>query len=155
MPRRGGGPRALASQVARLTRPVLARRGFAAAEIIERWGDIVGQALAARSLPERIAFPPGKREDGTLHLRVDSGSLALELQHFEGLLVERVNGYFGYRAVARLRLTQRPMPKAPARAAPVPDDPPDEADPRLADIDDPGLRAALAGLGAAVRRRNR
>lgn len=157
MAERGGGPRALAPTVAKLLRPALARRGFAALSIVERWGDIVGPLLAARTMPERIAFPPGKREDGTLHLRVDGGALALELQHAEALILERINGHFGYRAVTRLRLIQRPMPERLRlpRANPVPDAP---ADPlltdRLAVIADDDLRAALARLGQAVRTRD-
>jgi len=157
MAERGGGPRALAPTVARLIRPALARRGFAALSIVERWADIVGPLLASRTMPERIAFPPGRREDGTLHLRVDGGALALELQHSEALIVERVNGHFGYRAVARLRLVQRPMPErrlpppAPAAAPAVPDSPPDE---RLSGIADEDLRLALDRLGRAVRARH-
>ena len=156
MTERGGGPRALAPTVARLIRPALARRGFAALSIVERWGDIVGPLLAARTLPERIAFPPGKREDGTLHLRVDGGALALELQHSEALIIERVNGHFGYRAVARLRLVQQPMPERRQPIRPAPAAP--EADPalarRLSGIADEDLRNALDRLGQAVRARH-
>ena len=48
-----------------------------------------------------------------MHLRVASGGLAMELQHFEPVLVERINAYFGYPAVARVKLIQGPLP-APA-----------------------------------------
>lgn len=156
MAERGGGPRALAPTVARLIRPVLARRGFAALSIVERWADIVGPQLATRTLPERIAFPPGKREDGTLHLRVDGGALALELQHAENLILERINGHFGYRAVIRLRLVQRPMPdrREPPRPATVPAAAPDpRLTAHLAAVSDEELREALARLGQAVRAR--
>ena len=90
-------------------------------------------------------------------LLVDGGALALELQHAEALILERINGHFGYRAVTRLRLIQRPMPERLRlpRANPVPDAP---ADPlltdRLAVIADDDLRAALARLGQAVRTRD-
>ena len=160
MTRRGGGPRALAPTIASLTRPVFRRRGFAALAIVDQWPDVVGAMLASRTMPERIAFPPGKREDGTLHLRVDSGSVALELQHLEALVIERVNGFFGYRAVARLRLVQRPLPSRPERPketlAEEPDSTVDPAieEPRLGAIDDPDLRLALSRLGRAVRRRH-
>ncbi len=157
MAERGGGPRALAPTVARLIRPALAKRGFAALSIVERWADIVGPLLAARTLPERIAFPPGKREDGTLHLRVDGGALALELQHAENLILERINGHFGYRAVVRLRLVQRPMPerRGPPRPAAAPVMAPDpRLTARLSVVSDDELRDALARLGQAVRARH-
>ncbi|MEL6289347.1 MAG: DciA family protein, partial [Pseudomonadota bacterium] len=45
---------------------------------------------------------------GTLVLRVD-GPLALELQHRSAQLIERINRYFGYRAIAALRILQAPL----------------------------------------------
>ena len=32
------------------------------------------------------------------------GAIALELQHLEPQIVERINGFFGYRAVAKIKL---------------------------------------------------
>ncbi len=34
-----------------------ARRGLASVEIVTHWADIVGDALAARALPSRLAWP--------------------------------------------------------------------------------------------------
>ena len=156
---RGGPPRALAQTVARITRPAFARRGFAKGDVVRRWPLIVGTYLAARSKPERIVFPKGKRDDGTLVLRVGSVALAVELQHLEPLVIERVNGFFGYGAVARLRLIQGPV-TAPAA---MPDHLPAALDglesarleKRMAEVTDPDLRAALDALGHAVTIRNR
>ena len=153
--RRAGGMRHLAALLPRLTRPALGKRGFAEGGIVADWPDIVGPDLAAASLPERLAFSRGARRDGTLHVRV-SGALALELQHLEPMVVERINGYFGYRAVARLRIRQGPIPRSRRRQAP-----PAHADPAtLGAIDhavslvsDPGLRSALAGFGRALHGR--
>ena len=158
MARRGGGPRALAPTVALLTRPLFKRRGFAAASIVENWANVVGPMLASRTLPERITFPTGKRDEGTLHLRVDSGALALEIQHQEHLVVERINGFFGYGAVARLRLIQRPMPPRPGGSVASTTSQPDDqaqydASQLQSDDTDPELRAALERLGRAVYRR--
>ncbi|MGY8993187.1 MAG: DUF721 domain-containing protein [Rhodospirillales bacterium] len=158
MARRGGGPRALAPTVARLTKPLFKRRGFAVAAIVENWMDVVGPLLASRTMPERITFPTGKRDEGTLHLRVDSGALALEIQHQEHLLVERINGFFGYGAVSRLRMIQRPMPPQPSGAVALAAIKSDEvsqydASQIQSDTMDPDLRAALERLGQAVYRR--
>lgn len=152
--RRGGGPRALAEAVSRVTRPLFARRGLSGGAIVEDWPVIAGEHLAARTLPERITYPAGRQDGGTLHLRVESGGLATEVQHLEPLLVERINGYFGYRAISALRLVQGPLPR-PAERPPSPvkalDD---EQERRLAGhlraVDDPELRQALEALGRSV-----
>ena len=152
--KRGGGPRALAAAVSRLTAPVFGRRGFAQGAVVNEWAAIVGAHLARHTVPEKIVHAEGGREEGTLHLRVDSGALAIELQHLEPQLIERVNGYFGYRAVGRVKLAQGPLPRRLEKpgAAPREIDMAEEKDlaGRLAAIDDADLRAALDSLGRAV-----
>lgn len=152
---RKGGVRHLAALLPRLTRAALGKRGFAEGGIVADWPEIVGPDLAVLSLPERLAFPHGARREGTLHVRV-AGALALELQHLEPVVIERINGYFGYRAVARLKIRQGPIPRS--RRQPVTPPPADpaaarEIDRAVADVSDPALRAALAGFGRALRGR--
>ena len=51
----------------------------------------------------------GRREEGAiLVLRVE-GPRAIEVQHRSGQILERVNTYFGYRAVAEMRILQAPV----------------------------------------------
>jgi hypothetical protein len=143
--------------VAKLTNPVFKRRGLASGAIVNDWPAIAGPYLAARSAPEKIVYPAGENSEGTLHLKTDSGGLATELQHLEPVLLERVNTYFGYRAVARLKLFQGPL-KVRGR------EPPPLRSLHLAEekdllahllaVDDPNLRQALERLGRAVRARH-
>ncbi len=151
---RTGGVRHLAGFLPRLTRTALGKRGFAEGGIVTDWAAIVGPHLAAGSLPERLSFPRGARRDGTLQVRV-AGALALELQHLEPVVIERINGYFGYRAVTRLKIRQGPLPRGRARPAPMAPDPAvaREVDAAVAEVADPRLRAALAGFGRALHRR--
>lgn len=157
--RRGGPARPIARLVGSITRPVFGRRGFADGAIVADWANVVGEHLAAVSAPEKVSYPHGQRRGGTLHLRIASGSIAVELQHLEPLLLERINGYFGYQAVERVRLIQAPLPERPGRRAdPAPAVPagPDVPDiPGLSDVDDPDLRAALERLGRAIATRKR
>jgi hypothetical protein len=153
------GPRALADTVAAVTKPIFGRRGFADGAVVRDWTAIVGDHLAAHCVPERIVHPRGKSDGGTLHLRVDGGSLAMELQHLQGPLMERVNTYFGYRAVGKVRIVQGPVPSVET----VPVEEPRQLDAdqegdlarRLEGIDDPDLRAALEGLGRSMMARKR
>jgi hypothetical protein len=79
---------------------------------------------------------------------------ALEVQHREPQLVERINAFFGYRAIAKLALVQAPPapsgPPAPPAPRPLAADEHQALDRRLEDIEDPALREALRRLGAAV-----
>jgi hypothetical protein len=150
--KRYGGMRALAATLPRVAAPVLGKHGFSEAQLIAQWPAVIGEELARHMAPERISFARGGRRDGTLRLRVEPG-FALEAQHREPQILERINAFFGYRAVARLALTQGPLPRGPA--------PPPALralgeterralDRRLAGIEDQGLRDALRSLGEAV-----
>lgn len=151
---RGGGPRAIAANVERITRRSLGRRGFAEASVIADWPAIVGAALAEQVCPLRIAFQRGERGGGTVHVRVASGALATELQHLAPLVIERINGHFGYSAVARLAVTQGPLPQRRQRKPPVTPELTSaqrrQLDERLAAITDPELHEVLAALGRRV-----
>jgi hypothetical protein len=157
MEERRGWMRAVAEEVGRIAAPALGKRGLAEGQLVTRWAEIIGPELAERTAPERLAFARRDRRDGTLHLRVAS-SVALEVQHREPQLIERINGFFGYRAVARLRLVQ--APPGPRRAPPPPAPPLAPADEealdrRLAAIEDPALKAALKRLGQRIVGRSR
>jgi hypothetical protein len=110
--RTGQGPRRFGDLAKPLLSPALRRQGFAQQEIVTRWRDVVGPLLAARSMPERLRFPQGERADGTLFIRVES-SFALEFQHLTPQILDRVNTFYGYRAVARLVMKQGPIPRPP------------------------------------------
>ena len=138
------GMRSAARLVPTLTRGAFAARGFHRAAVITDWSAIVGETLAERCAPERLS------RDGVLTIRA-SGSVALALQHLEPQMLERIAGYFGFRAVTRLRFRQAPLPAAKAPPAPRPRSAPSrELADTVADIDDPHLREALLRLGAEV-----
>jgi hypothetical protein len=84
-------------------------------------------------------------------LRVE-GPTAVEIQHLSGVVLERVNRFFGWQAVGGLRLRQAPLGRKTRIPLPAPDR---EAAARIAteltDIRDDSLRDALARLGAAIK----
>jgi hypothetical protein len=148
-------PRAISRSLAKLTRPVLEKRGAAFAALVAGWPEIVGARFADDTALERLAQPRGGGP-GVLHLRVTPG-LALELQHLAPQLIERINAFLGHRAVERLALVQRPMAIRPPRARVS-----DRLDARgaleaataAAVIDDPELREIVTRFGSRVLKRN-
>jgi hypothetical protein len=131
------------------------QQGFASAELVTRWADIVGPEIAAHAEPLKVQWPRAvgneAPEPGTLVLRVD-GPTAIEIQHLATVILERVNRFFGWQAVDRLALRQAPLSRRGKKVAKVIDP---EAAARIAatlpEIADDELRQALARLGAAVK----
>ena len=100
-----GFTRSVAELVPRVGQKAFRRFGFVESAVVARWPDIVGADYARRSTPDSIRFPQGRRSGGTLSLSVH-GAHALAIQHAEPVILERVNRYFGYGAVARLAIRQ-------------------------------------------------
>ena len=151
--RRGGGPRRAANALARVTDKTFRRRGFLAGTLIPEWPAIVGEDVAAWCVPDKLTFPRGAKLGGTLYVVVRGGR-ALELQHLEPILVQRINTVFGYRAVEKLALRQGvPAPRPPRQKATernLSDDQERALETRVAEIGDDNLRQALARLGRSV-----
>jgi hypothetical protein len=147
------------ARVASLTREIFRHRGFTQSHILSRWPEIVGADLAEYSAPEQMNFPRragegrGPQTGATLVVRVD-GPIALEIRHLEPQIVERINGFYGYQAVARLKLVQGPLPpRARARRPALRPLAPREREAleqSLQPIAEPGLKAALERLGTRI-----
>ncbi|MCA0434526.1 MAG: DciA family protein [Proteobacteria bacterium] len=126
--------------------------GFATADLLSHWPAIVGDALASLGAPERIKWPrPSKDAEsaaGTLFLKALPGR-SLDLQYASETLLERINQFMGYRAIARIKVSAgtvvaTPAPAKTATAAAPP------ATPGLDQVADPELREALNRLASGV-----
>ena len=153
--RRKRAPTPMARLLDRLTRPVLGKRGFAAASIIARWPEIVGVELSRFALPMEVKFPRGRNAGATLLLRVSSSAAATMLTHKAPVIIARVNRFFGYEAVGRIEANHGPLPKpaaSPPPPAPNPEIPADVAA-QTAEISSDDVRNALQKLGARLQHR--
>lgn len=152
--RKARGLLTVGTSLPHLAAPALRKRGFAQAKLITEWPAIVGDVLARETVPQKLAFPRGSKTDAVLHLRVASG-FALELQHIAPQIIDRINGFFGYRAVSDLRYVQGPIPpqRKPRRVTPPRLNDVDEArlERSIGDMEDDALKEALLRLGRAVR----
>lgn len=159
--------KAVGSFVPRLTRKAFEKHGFAAATLLTDWARIVGAEVARYARPERLKWPKGVaaygeveagtegRPGATLVLAVDPAR-AMDVEYRRAQLAERINGYFGYRAIAEIRVVQTPIGAgAGLRPAPLPVSAVSRPAPRaplpaLAAIADDGLRQALARMQAGI-----
>jgi hypothetical protein len=157
--------RAVGTYVPKLTHKAFEKYGFAAAALITDWAMIVGKDVAAYTAPERLKWPRGVgigadvevgaegRPGATLIVRVEPAR-ALDVQYNAQQMLERINGHFGYRAVAELRILQAPLPERAGAVAQPRVTPTPCAAPELSNITDERLRTALATLKSGLMSRS-
>ncbi|MFM5883837.1 MAG: DUF721 domain-containing protein [Novosphingobium sp.] len=146
---RGMGVRPIAELMPEVGRTAFRKFGFVQSSVVTRWPEIVGERHARVCTPESIRFAPGEKRDGILQLVVVPAHAPL-ISHVIPEIIERVNRFFGYAAVSRVKLRQGPV--NPPRAKEAPTAPPSlrpiplELGDSLRDIGDPELRAVLESL---------
>ncbi len=80
--------------------------------ILSKWSQIVGSFFAQHSEPDKISRITEDFDEfdqpifkNFLHVRV-SPAAAVEFQHYKDTIIEKINSFFGYKAIADLRLQQ-------------------------------------------------
>ena len=153
---RGGAARPIAELMPEIGRVAFRRFGFVQSSVVSRWPEIVGARHARVCAPESIRFPPGEKRDGILQLVVVPAHAPL-IQMVIPEIIERVNRFFGYSAVARVKLRQGEVQppqgeakndrgRAPPSLRPIPL----ELGESLRDIGDPELRTVLESLARSL-----
>ena len=155
---RGGQARAIADLMPEIGRTAFRRFGFVQSSVVTRWPEIVGPRHARVCAPEAIRFPPGQKMDGILELVVTPAHAPM-IQHVVPEIIDRVNRFFGYKAVARVKLRQGAVkpppagekPTAPPSLRPIPM----ELGESLRDIGDSELRTVLESLARTLDSQNK
>ncbi|MBV1689186.1 DUF721 domain-containing protein [Novosphingobium sp. G106] len=149
---RGGQARAISDLMPEIGRTAFRRFGFIQSSVVTRWPEIVGPRHARVCAPEAIRFPPGEKADGILQLVVVPAHAPI-IQHVIPEIIERVNRFFGYKAVAKVKIRQGEVkppsaekPTAPPSLKPIPM----ELGDSLRDIGDPELRTVLESLARSL-----
>ena len=138
-------------------------RGFAVSRVLTHWPEIVGEAVAAIATPVNVSY--GRHGMGATLIVLTNGANAPMLEMQKDRLRDKVNACYGYRAIARVKITQtaptgfaegkaqfaaapkietKPSPQAAATAAALAED-----------VTNPELRDVLAQLGAKVLSRTK
>jgi hypothetical protein len=159
------GFRSAAETARRRLGEAAAGHGFAEPEVLIRWPEVVGEQLSSLCVPVKVSYPRSQGLGATLVVRTE-GARAPEVEHLGPRIIERVNQFYGYRAIARLKVTQTTgaggFAEEPARFAGRPNAAP--AEPGAAEttraaeltrgIQNEALRAALTRMGAHVLARS-
>jgi hypothetical protein len=138
--------------------PLMAKRANVDLSLALAWQQVAGEKLSGRTQPLHIQWPQRLSPDdqfkpGTLVVAAE-GSVALDLQYSSSELVERINRFFGYPAVAKIRIEQKPVMRFREKQKRVEPalDPAEKAglEASLSRIEDEGLRETLFRLGTHV-----
>lgn len=149
-----GGTKSLSHALDIITKPVFLKRGFAENRIITDWNKIVGDGLGACSVPRKLTFARDKKIDGTLYIEVSNSGFATEMVYLEPMILEKISCYFGYKAVARIKIMQnlkaqkvqeKPVPPKNISAQNL-----SLLEASLVDIDDEELKKSLRSLGSGI-----
>ncbi|MDI9348562.1 MAG: DciA family protein [Candidatus Symbiobacter sp.] len=145
-----GGLTAINQFLEAATKNSLRSQGFTVYGIVADWEKIVGSVLARYSVPTRLRRD---REGSFASLEIHiAAGIGLEFQHYQPQVIERINQYYGYRAVTRIHLRQGYVPPAapPAPAPLVKALLPPHLAQAIDQVTHVQLRQALRDLGAAI-----
>ncbi|MEM7422540.1 MAG: DciA family protein [Pseudomonadota bacterium] len=107
--RRGGGFRHAAQTARKAMTRIAGKKGFAEADVLLRWVEIAGASTSEICRPVRVQYG-ANRSLGAVLVVEAAGGRSPEISHQAPRIVERVNQFYGYRAISRLKIEQ----KAPA-----------------------------------------
>lgn len=122
-------------------------------EVITKWAQIVGPELVVATLPVKLWFPRGEKMGAKLVIRCESAFAPLVV-HKSERIIQMVNSFFGYGAVAKVEVKQGPLPKVkriiPLDKKPLTDKQKIKLDSLVGDEELSPLQAAVRSLGEMV-----
>ncbi|WP_189435372.1 DUF721 domain-containing protein [Pseudovibrio japonicus] len=150
----------LSELIGKTMHPVARKRGFASADLLAAWPELVGKQYHGKVQPGRLIWPRTKSTDGepvaepaTLLVHTD-GATALFFTHEAPQLRDRINAFLGWNAVGRIKVVQRPVLRS-KKTTPKPLRELSEIENRrieqkVADVSDERLKSALEKLGKCI-----
>lgn len=152
--RKFSGLATLAPEIRAITKKALGARGFAGSDILEFWEDIVGTDLARGVAPQKLTFEKDNRTHGTLVVKSAGGAFAMLFEHQKERVMQRINAFFGYPAVSRIKIVQGALkiksipPKTVLKA--IPKDELQALQEKVGIIEDEELRERTFEIGKAL-----
>ncbi|MCL6229366.1 DUF721 domain-containing protein [Bartonella bilalgolemii] len=101
----------IAEMVSEMLDPILRKRTGLNIALIENWSQIVGQDIGERTMPIKIIWKGRANQNETFHpatlVVACEGFTTLKLIHETGELIQRINSFFGYIAIDRIKVEQK------------------------------------------------
>lgn len=157
-----GASKSISELLGKVLEPAIARRTGMRLDLMTAWSELAGPEFSDTTRPEKINWPRRAHEDdpfqpATLVVACEPSS-ALFFQHSQAELLERVNRFFGFEAIARIRILQKPVTSEIEGIRKPEQNPTGEQIKALNDslstIEDPQLRETLLKLGQGILSRS-
>ena len=115
-------PQAIGDTIRKVNRNFSSKFGKIEFIVHSKWSEITGSYFGEFSEPKNITrIPDYENEFGEtvfknqLNVSV-APAAALEFQHYKDTIIEKINSYFGYKAIIDLRIQQNYIPKTVVKA---------------------------------------
>jgi len=150
----------LSDETSRLINPILRKKLGLTVELLENWPEIVGMELAQDCQPLKIIWP--RRRGGDNHVKPATlvigceGVTCLKVQHSSHEIIQRLQMFFGFFAIDKIKIERRKIIRPTDSRSPRPLREEecawleDKAQQIKKDIKDESLRACLLRLGRAI-----
>lgn len=90
--------------IGNISKPLFEKKGFIDAKIIANWKIIAGEEISKLCSPVKVSFTPNQKRNGTLYISIKSPAFSLEVQANQPRIIDKINSYFGYEAIAQIRI---------------------------------------------------
>lgn len=153
----------LGALVSKAVAPLVQKRAGLNTDLLAQWSNFAGDEMGSNTQPLRVKWQrrtidldeaSDGHEPGTLVVAA-SGMWALKLQHQTAETISRINQYFGYKAIGRIVIEQKPIAvsarKTRPPAMPLPPKQAEAIDRAVAGIEDEALQETLRKLGRSIK----
>jgi len=156
-------PKRIGDTLTRVNRAYSSKFGKIEFLILSKWPQIVGSFFADHSEPDKISRLTDDFNEvdepifkNFLHVRV-SPAAAVEFQHYKDTIIEKINSFFGYKAISDLRLKQNFIPEKKigidkTYQAEITEDEKELIKNEIDDIQNKELEKSIVNLGASINR---
>lgn len=88
------------SNLEKIIKPVALKNGFNDARIFSCWKNIIGSELHSQVKPIKL-------KNKVLHVMAQNSAVATDIAFKSPILIEKINQYFGYKAVEKITTLQK------------------------------------------------
>ena len=166
-PKRTFVPKKIGETLSRVNKNHTNKYGKIEFLILSKWTQIVGTFFADHSEPDKISRMTDDFNEfdepifkNFLHVKV-SPAAAVEFQHYKDTIIEKINSFFGYKAISDLRLQQNFIPekkndiKVNALEQTISEEEKESIKNEIDIIHDKELEKSIVNLGASIKRENK
>ncbi len=86
----------------KIIKPIAVRNGFNEVRIFSCWKNIIGSQLHSQVKPIKL-------KNKVLHVMVKNSAVATDIAFKSPIIIEKINQFFGYRAVEKITTLQKPF----------------------------------------------